>query len=160
MTSAVAVADTHTARDLIRRAGLRATVPRVAVFNALTRYPHSGAEALFAIVRADLPGTSVQSVYNVLTDLTHAGILRRIEPAGSVALYECRTGDNHHHLICTACGRIHDIECATALAPCLEPAHDHGFRVNEAEVTFWGLCPACTKKRALHKNRDGGYANR
>src|SRR5699024_3673702 len=104
---------------------------------------HSGADTLFRHVRADLPGTSVQAVYNVLSDLTRAGLLRRIEPAGSVALYELRTDDNHHQLVCTECGHIRDVECEPGRAPCLQPGQGHGFRVDQAEVTFWGVCQAC-----------------
>jgi len=147
MSSAVAAArepaDTDHFRRQLRNAGLRVTGPRIAVLAALTHHPHSGAEALFQLVRTELPGTSVQAVYNVLGDLTRAGILRRIEPAGSVALYELCIGDNHHHLICSHCGQVRDVECVPAAAPCLQPSQDHGFAINEAEVTFWGVCPSC-----------------
>lgn len=130
-------------RGQLKRVGLRVTEPRLAVMSTLASYAHSGAEAVYQHVRSQLPGTSVQAVYNVLSDLTRAGLLRRIEPAGSVALYELRTDDNHHHLICTQCGHIRDVDCSAEPAPCLDPVQSHGFRVNEAEVTYWGVCPDC-----------------
>lgn len=130
-------------RAQLKQAELRVTGPRLAVLSTLAQHPHSGADMLYRLVRDDLPGTSVQAVYNVLSDLTRAGILRRIEPAGSVSLYELSTGDNHHHLICSNCRQITDVDCAPQAAPCLTPADSHGFVVDEAEVTFWGLCPEC-----------------
>lgn len=130
-------------RAELQGAGLRVTSPRIAVLSALTANPHADADTVFQRVRQDLPTTSVQAVYGVLGSLTDAGLLRRIEPAGSSSLYERRTHDNHHHLICTSCRAVHDVDCATGEAPCLTPAKSQGFAVDEAEVTFWGLCPTC-----------------
>ena len=127
----------------IRATGLRVTAGRVAVLEALQAAPHSDAETLYRDIAPVLPGTSIQSVYNVLHDLTDAGLLRRIEPEGSNARYERRIGDNHHHVVCTNCGAIADVDCVVGEAPCLEPSDTHGFRLQTAEVTFWGLCPAC-----------------
>lgn len=124
-------------------AGLRVTGGRVALLETLQVLPHSDAETLGRALRETLPGTSVQSVHNMLSDLTAAGILRRIEPAGSPARYERRTGDNHHHLVCTSCGAIADVDCAVGEAPCLVPSDAAGFTVHSAEVTYWGLCPSC-----------------
>ncbi|WP_349899449.1 Fur family transcriptional regulator [Parafrigoribacterium soli] len=124
-------------------AGLRVTAGRIALLEALRSRPHSDAETLFQALRETLPGTSIQSVHNVLGDLTEAGIIRRIEPAGSPARYERRVGDNHHHVVCTSCGEIADVECVVGHAPCLTPSDSSGFTVELAEVTFWGLCPAC-----------------
>ncbi|AXT84091.1 transcriptional repressor [Aeromicrobium sp. A1-2] len=136
-------ADPAELRAELQRAGLRVTTPRVAVLAALTTQPHSGADTIFRTVLDDLPTTSVQAVYGVLGSLTDAGLLRRIEPAGSSALYERRTGDNHHHLVCTSCSAVEDVDCATGEAPCLTPSQSHGFAIDQAEVTFWGLCPTC-----------------
>lgn len=127
----------------LRRADLRVTSGRVAVLGALEAAPHSTAEQVFALISGGLPGTSPQAVYLVLNDLTRAGLIRKFEPAGSAALYERRIGDNHHHLICESCGSVQDVDCAVGEAPCLTPSGGEGFRVREAEVTFWGLCPAC-----------------
>jgi Fe2+ or Zn2+ uptake regulation protein len=127
----------------IREAGLRATAGRVAVLEALHSMAHTDAERIFRTVSGVLPTTSIQSVHNILTDLTTAGLIRRIEPAGSAALYERRTGDNHHHIVCTACGAVGDVDCVTGEAPCLIPSETGGFTVQTAEVTFWGLCPSC-----------------
>jgi Fe2+ or Zn2+ uptake regulation protein len=124
-------------------AGLRVTGGRIALLEALHSRPHSDAETLFQSLRETLPGTSIQSVHNVLGDLTEAGIIRRIEPAGSPARYERRVGDNHHHLVCTSCSTITDVECVVGHAPCLTPSDDAGYSIQAAEVTFWGLCPAC-----------------
>ncbi len=128
---------------LLRAAGLRATAGRVAVLDAIERQPHSDAEALCAAVRERILSISVQSVYNVLSDLTAAALVRRIEPAGSPARYERRVGDNHHHVVCTRCGAIGDVDCVHGQAPCLAPSTTSGFTVEVAEVTFWGLCPGC-----------------
>ncbi|MFF1573987.1 Fur family transcriptional regulator [Leifsonia sp. NPDC058292] len=129
----------------IRAAGLRVTAGRVAVLNVLESAPHSDAEAVFAAIAPELPGTSIQSVYNMLSDLTRAGLLRRIEPEGSNTRYERRLGDNHHHVVCSNCGAIGDVDCVVGEAPCLEPSSTGGFTVDTAEVTFWGLCPECQK---------------
>jgi Fe2+ or Zn2+ uptake regulation protein len=127
----------------LRAADLRATSGRVAVLGALEAAPHSTAEKVFELISTALPGTSPQAVYLVLNDLTRAGLIRKFDPAGSAALYERRIGDNHHHLICESCGTVQDVDCAIGEAPCLRPSGEDGFRVREAEVTFWGICLAC-----------------
>jgi Fe2+ or Zn2+ uptake regulation protein len=128
---------------LLRRAGLRVTRPRLAVLRALAETPHSDAQHVALAVRSDIGGVSVQAVYDVLHALASAGIVRRVEPAGSSALFELRVGDNHHHIVCRVCGTTTDIDCAVGSAPCLDPSQTHGFLVDEAEVTFWGVCPTC-----------------
>jgi Fur family ferric uptake transcriptional regulator len=127
----------------LRSAGLRVTGGRLAVLRALDILPHSDAETLFQAVRGTLPATSIQSVHNVLGDLSNAGVIRRIEPAGSPARYERRVGDNHHHLVCTSCGTIVDVDCVIGHAPCLTPSDAGGYAVSIAEVTFWGVCAQC-----------------
>ncbi|MGW9112770.1 Fur family transcriptional regulator [Microbacterium sp. NPDC055683] len=131
------------AEEAIRGAGLRITAPRRAAYDALAGLPHARADEIFERVRATIPGTSLQAVYNVLGDFVDAGLARRIEPSGQPGLFELRVGDNHHHVVCTSCGRVDDIDCIVGDAPCLHPAHDTGFRIQVAEVTFWGLCPDC-----------------
>ncbi|WP_054816927.1 Fur family transcriptional regulator [Nocardia arizonensis] len=135
--------DTGDPREWLRRAGLRVTAPRVAVLSAVAAQPHSDADRVAAAVRASIGSVSTQAVYDVLHACVNAGILRRIEPAGSAALYETRTGDNHHHLVCRGCDTVVDVDCVVGAMPCLEPGDAHGFAVDEAEVVFWGLCPAC-----------------
>ncbi|GAA4837134.1 Fur family transcriptional regulator [Actinomycetospora corticicola] len=127
----------------VREAGLRVTRPRVAVLAAVHEHPHLDTEEILGLARADLGAVSHQAVYDVLRALTTAGLLRRIEPEGSPARYETRVGDNHHHVVCRGCGVIADVDCAVGPAPCLTPSDDHGFAIDEAEVVFWGLCPAC-----------------
>ncbi|MCU1557946.1 MAG: Fur family transcriptional regulator [Microbacteriaceae bacterium] len=129
--------------DQLRGAGLRVTSGRMALLAAIERQPHSDAESLRQLVLADLPSISVQSVHNVLADLTMAGLIRRIEPAGSAALYERRVGDNHHHVVCSSCAAVADVDCVHGAAPCLAPSNTNGYLVSAAEVTFWGLCPNC-----------------
>jgi Fe2+ or Zn2+ uptake regulation protein len=130
----------------LKGATLRVTNGRVAVLRALETAPHSTAEQVFDVISGDLPGTSPQAVYMVLNDLARAGLIRRFEPAGSAALYERRIGDNHHHLVCESCGTVQDVDCAVGQAPCLTPSDGEGFRVREAEVTFWGLCARCQER--------------
>lgn len=137
-----------TPRQQLQAAGLRVTTPRLAVFDVVARHPHATADEVFRTVRGTLPGTSVQAVYNVLGDLAKAGLLRRIEPANSPARYERRVGDNHHHVVCRSCGAIEDIDCTVGAAPCLQPSQAHGFAIDEAEITFWGWCPACAASPA------------
>ncbi len=130
---------------LLRSRGLRVTRPRMAVLGVLAADPHLRAEQVISAVRRD-GEVSSQAVYDVLNTLSSQGLLRRIQPRGSVARYEIDTGDNHHHVVCRACGRVSDVECATGEAPCLdlpETTSLHGFTVDEAEVTWWGRCPAC-----------------
>jgi Fur family transcriptional regulator, stress-responsive regulator len=127
----------------LRRAGLRVTASRLAVLTAVAAGAHSSVDALVSAVRKQLGDGSAQTVYNVLHTLTQAGLVRRIEPAGRPGLYELRVGDNHHHLVCRSCDAIVDVECAVGEAPCLTAADDSGYAIDEAEVTFWGRCPAC-----------------
>ncbi|HEY0905031.1 MAG TPA: Fur family transcriptional regulator [Marmoricola sp.] len=132
------------AEQLLRKAALRITRPRVAVLAAVHRHPHADTDSLIGAVRADLGDVSHQAVYDVLRALTSAGLVRRIEPPGSVARYESRVGDNHHHLVCRSCGAIEDVDCAVGHTPCLTASDDHGFSIDEAEVIYWGLCPSCS----------------
>jgi Fur family ferric uptake transcriptional regulator len=132
----------------IRAAGLKVTAPRLAVLQELAASPHATADQLFETVSAVLPATSLQAVYGVLGAFTTAGLVRRIEPAGSAALFERRVGDNHHHIVCTSCHAVTDVECVTGEAPCLTPSDTAGFIVQTAEVTFWGLCPDCQAAQA------------
>ena len=141
MTAAPATAPD--AGERIRAAGLRVTDSRRAVLDALGMRPHASADELFAIVATTVPQTSLQSVYNALGDFADAGLVRRIEPAGRPGLFELRVDDNHHHLICTECGAVEDVDCAVGPAPCLTPSDSHGYAVRAAEVTFWGVCPGC-----------------
>lgn len=129
--------------NLLRTVGLRVTRPRLAVLAEVTEHPHADVEAIAAGARARLGSLSTQAVYDVLHALTGAGLLRRVEPAGSPARFEIQSGDNHHHLVCRVCGAIVDVDCATGQAPCLQASDDAGYRIDEAEVTYWGLCPAC-----------------
>ena len=130
--------------DLLRRASLHVTRPRVAVLAAVYEHPHADTYSIIGIVRRRLGGVSQQAVYDVLNALTEAGLLRRIQPRGSVARYESRVADNHHHVVCRSCGTIADVDCAVGEAPCLTAAEDHGFAIEEAEVIYWGLCPGCS----------------
>jgi Fur family transcriptional regulator, stress-responsive regulator len=134
---------------LLRGAALRVTRPRVAVLTAVYEHPHADTDQLIGVVRANLGEVSHQAVYDVLRALTVAGLIRRIEPAGSVARYESRVGDNHHHVVCRSCGAIADVDCAVGAAPCLTAADTHGFTIDEAEVTYWGLCPDCSTHTQL-----------
>lgn len=144
MSSATVHSPGLDAADLIRRAGLRVTEPRRAVVEALRVSPHASAETVFRLVAASVPQTSLQSVYNALGDFADAGLVRRIEPAGRPGLFELRVADNHHHVICTGCGAVADVDCAVGEAPCLTPSETHGFAVHAAEVTYWGTCPDCS----------------
>ncbi|WP_280480704.1 Fur family transcriptional regulator [Nocardia cyriacigeorgica] len=139
--------DSTDTREQLRAAGLRVTAPRVAVLDAVAARPHSDADTVAVTVRQQLGSVSTQAVYDVLHACVRAGILRRIEPAGSAALYEARTGDNHHHLVCRNCGTVVDVDCVVGSAPCLQPDDEHGFAIDEAEVVFWGLCPNCRPDR-------------
>ncbi len=128
---------------VLRGAALRVTRPRVAVLAAVHEHPHADTDSIIRTVRADLGDVSHQAVYDVLRVLTSAGLVRRIQPSGSVARYEARVGDNHHHVVCRSCGTIADVDCAVGDTPCLTASDDHGFVVEEAEVVYWGTCPGC-----------------
>ncbi|WP_215544568.1 Fur family transcriptional regulator [Amycolatopsis sp. CA-230715] len=130
--------------SMLRGAALRVTRPRVAVLSAVHEHSHADTDSIIGVVRRALGEVSHQAVYDVLRALTAAGLLRRIQPPGSVARYEARVGDNHHHVVCRSCGAIEDVDCAVGPAPCLTASDDHGFTIDEAEVVFWGLCPGCT----------------
>jgi Fur family transcriptional regulator, stress-responsive regulator len=128
---------------MLRAVALRVTRPRVAVLSALHEQPHADTDSIIRAVREDLGEVSHQAVYDVLRALTGAGLVRRIQPTGSVARYETRVGDNHHHLVCRSCGAIADVDCAVGFTPCLTAADDAGYEIDEAEVIYWGRCPAC-----------------
>jgi Fur family ferric uptake transcriptional regulator len=128
----------------LRDADLRVTRPRVAVLHAVHAHPHADTDSLLQAVRAQLGEVSHQAVYDVLRAFTSAGLVRKIEPAGSVARYEARVGDNHHHVVCRACGVIADVDCAVGDTPCLTASNDQGFVIDEAEVVYWGYCPTCS----------------
>ncbi len=137
-----------TGEHLLRSYGLRVTRPRVAVLDVLTEGGHLEVDEIARAVRSRLDSVSTQAVYDVLGALSRAGLARRIEPAGSPARFEARVGDNHHHIVCRSCGTIADVDCAVGQRPCLDPGTGHGFEVDEAEVTFWGLCPRCQALRS------------
>jgi Fur family transcriptional regulator, stress-responsive regulator len=132
---------------MLRGAALRVTRPRVAVLKAVHTHPHADTDSIIQATRRDLPEVSHQAVYDVLRALTDAGLVRRIQPAGSLARYEARIGDNHHHVVCRSCGDVEDVDCAVGEAPCLDPSDHHGFSIDEAEVVYWGLCPSCSAKQ-------------
>ncbi|GGU91062.1 transcriptional regulator FurA [Actinomadura cremea] len=129
---------------MLRGAALRVTRPRTAVLSAVRAHPHADTDTIIGAVRSRLPKVSHQAVYDSLHTLTAAGLVRRIQPSGSVARYELRVGDNHHHLVCRECGAIADVDCAVGEAPCLTASDDRGYAIDEAEVVFWGLCPDCS----------------
>ncbi|WP_132148353.1 Fur family transcriptional regulator [Kribbella antiqua] len=135
-------------QGMLRAAALRVTRPRLAVLGAVHAHPHADTDSIIGAVRNDLPEVSHQAVYDSLHTLTAAGLVRRIQPLGSVARYESRVGDNHHHVVCRSCGAIADVDCAVGHAPCLTASDDHGFVIDEAEVIYWGLCSDCSAVRS------------
>jgi Fur family ferric uptake transcriptional regulator len=135
---------------MLRGAALRVTRPRVAVLGAVHALPHADTDTIIDAVRREVPKVSHQAVYDSLHALTEAGLVRRIQPSGSVARYDSRVGDNHHHLVCRSCGVIADVDCAVGEAPCLTASDGNGFVIDEAEVIYWGLCPACSTAHPDH----------
>ncbi|MDX6691946.1 MAG: Fur family transcriptional regulator, stress-responsive regulator [Solirubrobacteraceae bacterium] len=133
---------------MLRGASVRVTRPRVAVLAVVHEHPHADTHSIIGLVREDLGEVSQQAVYDVLRALTGAGLVRRIHPPGSVARYESRVADNHHHAVCRSCGAIADVDCAVGAAPCLTAAGHHDFVIDEAEVIYWGLCPECSTARS------------
>lgn len=145
--------DQSSPREVLRRAGLRVTAPRLTVLQVLAETTgHPDADAIAEAARARLGALSTQAVYDVLHALRRTGLVRQIEPAGGPARFEARVGDNHHHVVCRSCGAIADVDCAVGLAPCLEPSTAHGYLIDEAEIVFWGFCPGCRRGAA----RTGG----
>ncbi|MEV0997104.1 Fur family transcriptional regulator [Nonomuraea sp. NPDC050202] len=138
---------TPTTAEELRGAGLRVTAARVALLDTVRHGDHLDVEAIASGVRERVGHVSLQAVYEALHALTAAGLVRRIEPAGSPARYEGRVGDNHHHIVCRSCGAVADVDCAVGHAPCLHAADDHGFTIDEAEVIYWGRCPDCSTNR-------------
>jgi Fur family transcriptional regulator, stress-responsive regulator len=132
----------------LRRAALRVTRPRVAVLTAVQDHPHADTDSIIGVVREDLGEVSHQAVYDVLRAVTAAGLVRRLQPMGSVARYESRIGDNHHHVVCRSCGAIADVDCVVGYAPCLTAADDTDYEIDEAEVIFWGRCRECVAAAA------------
>ena len=139
---------TRTTAEELRGVGLRVTAARVALLETVRDGNHLGVEAIASRVRDRLGHVTLQAVYEAQHARTAAGLVRRIEPAGSPARYEGRIGDNHHHIVCRSCGVVADVDCATGEAPCLTASDDHGFSIDEAEVVYWGLCPDCATARS------------
>jgi Fur family transcriptional regulator, stress-responsive regulator len=135
-----------TAAHELRGAGLRVTAARVALLETVRSGDHLGIEAIADGVRTRVGHVSLQAVYEALHALTSAGLIRRLEPAGGSVRFEGRVGDNHHHVVCRSCGAVADVDCAVGDVPCLTPSDDHGFEIDEAEVIYWGLCPACSAR--------------
>lgn len=129
---------------MLRGAALRVTRPRLAVLSAVHDHPHADTESIINVVREELGTVSHQAVYDVLRALTDVGLVRRIQPHGSLARYEARVGDNHHHAVCRSCGVIADVDCAVGATPCLTASDAQGFAIDEAEVIYWGMCPSCS----------------
>jgi Fur family transcriptional regulator, stress-responsive regulator len=144
----------ETATAQLRAAGLRATAPRVAVLAEVAAGPHRTVDQIATGARRRLGAISTQAVYDALGALTGMGLVRRIEPAGSPTRYETRVGDNHHHVVCRSCGAIADVDCALGDPPCLSPSSAEGFVIDEAEVTFWGLCPSCQTTSTSHEQES------
>ena len=138
------VPETTDPEELLRASDLRVTRPRVAVLSAVYEHPHADTASIIGCVREDIADVSHQTVYNALHALSEAGLLRHIQPPGSVARYESRVADNHHHVVCRSCGAIEDVDCAVGEAPCMTASESHGYEIDEAEVVFWGTCPSCT----------------
>ena len=147
--------ETTSATEMERRlrgAALRVTQPRLAVMAVVGAHPHADTHAIIGFVRDRLGEVSHQAVYDVLQALTDAGLVRRIQPLGSVARYESRVGDNHHHVVCRSCGAVADVDCAVGAAPCLDPSIDHEYAIDEAEVIYWGTCPDCLANDLPHEH--------
>jgi Fur family ferric uptake transcriptional regulator len=139
---------------MLRAAALRVTRPRLAVLSTVHAHPHADTDSILGTVRRDFGEVSHQAVYDGLAALTAAGLVRRIQPMGSVARYEARVGDNHHHLVCRSCGGIVDVDCAVGAAPCLTPSDDAGYEIDEAEVIYWGQCPRCATARRQQMSEE------
>lgn len=139
--------------ELLRSHDLRVTRPRIAVLRAVGSHPHADTHSIFDYVREELPEVSQQAVYDVLAALTGAGLLRRIQPRDSVARYEARVADNHHHVVCRMCGAVADVDCAVGASPCLSASEDHGYVIEEAEVIYWGVCPGCVAGNPIPEHR-------
>ena len=142
---------------VLREHGIQVTAQRVAVLAAVSAHPHATADALATVVRERIGTISRQSVYDTLGILVEAGLLRRIQPIGSPALFEDRVGDNHHHLVCRTCARVVDVDCAVGAAPCLQAADDHGFVIDEAEVSYWGVCRDCQSSSVASDTLAGRF---
>ena len=134
--------------DLLRTRGVQVTAQRLAVLRAVHAHPHASADDLAGIVRSDIGSISRQAVYDTLGLLVEVGLVRRIQPTGSPARYEDRVADNHHHIVCRGCGDVVDVDCAVGRTPCLTAADDQGYLIDEAEVCYWGRCPACQSESA------------
>jgi Fur family transcriptional regulator, stress-responsive regulator len=142
--------------ELLRSNGLQVTAQRLAVLRAVAAHPHKTADRVADVARGEIGAISRQAVYDALAVLVERGLVRRIQPIGSPSLYECRVGDNHHHLICRLCGAVADVDCAVGSAPCLAASEDLGYEIDEAEVVYWGRCPDC---RAAGRPVSGAAAN-
>ena len=145
---------------LLRERGIQVTAQRLAVLRAVTARPHITADAVADTVRMEIGAISLQSVYDALGLLVSEGLIRRIQPSGSPARFEDRVGDNHHHLICRACGRVVDVDCAAGSTPCLTPLDDRGYEIDEAEVAYWGRCPDCVEQSSTSTRDNRSTAAR
>ena len=147
-------------QDALRARGIQVTPQRLAVLRAVEAQPHATADQVLEAARHTLGSMSRQAVYDALELLVTEGLIRRIQPMGSRARFEGRIGDNHHHVVCRACGSLADVDCATGEAPCLVAVDDAGFVIDEAEVIYWGLCPSCASTSSstnVHHQEESGH---
>ncbi len=144
---------------LLRSRGVQVTAQRIAVLSAVADHPHASADEIAEHARAGLGAISRQAVYDALGTLVAADLVRRIQPAGSPARFEDRTGDNHHHLVCRQCHALVDVDCAAGYAPCLTASDDNGYAIDEAEVVYWGLCPQCRAAAEADRSTATGAAS-
>jgi Fur family ferric uptake transcriptional regulator len=145
--------------QMLRDVSLRVTRPRVAVLAAVYANPHADTDSIISAVRTEIPDVSHQAIYDTLRTFTLAGLVRRIQPRDSVARYEARVGDNHHHVVCRSCGVIADVDCSVGSVPCLTASNDSGFEIDEAEVIYWGTCPRCATTDHLRTKQPATTAN-
>ncbi|MFJ4841610.1 Fur family transcriptional regulator [Streptomyces sp. NPDC088746] len=122
------------------------TRPRVAVLSAVHEAPHSGVSTLLTPVRTRIGAVSARAVHDVLRTLVDAGPARRTGLPNTPARYEGQSRDDHQHVVCRSCGTIAGIDVPQG-SPRLDAPQDHGFTVDHAEVTHWGLCPGCRTDR-------------
>jgi Fur family ferric uptake transcriptional regulator len=135
--------------DRLSAAGERVTRQRLLIANALAAAGRRlTAEQLYRSLRRQQPGIGRATVFRTLETLVDAGVARRLELDGHVYAYVACLPEHHHHLACTVCGRVEEIDEAYVTPIAQRLAADLGFEIDDARLDFYGRCATCRAEDA------------
>ena len=150
----MATPEVMTLETACRAKGLPVTVQRRAIFELLAgRTDHPTADQVWEAARVRLPGVSRTTVYRVLATFVRLGLVVKTPHPGSAARFDPRA-DRHHHLVCTECDRVVDVESKRLDAVTLPDAAALGFEIDDFSIHIRGVCAACRRRRTRRRPRN------